>query len=521
MCDAPDSPSPDSPPSDPGHADAAEAARLAALQRYQVLDTPTEPAFDRLAALARDLLQAPIGLVSLIDGTRQWFKARIGLELRETQRDWAFCDHTIRGPAGAVMVVPDAAADPRFAASPLVTQPPHLRFYAGAPLVAPGGLKIGTISVASRGPRPAGLSKAQCRWLAALADLAMDELGLRAQSRLAREAAAQASLAWQAESRLRRAQEAAGVVAFELGAAGANEAGAALRALYGLPAEGRIDFTAMLAAVHPEDRAFLTAERARLATGGGGFRHEYRVIHPDGRTRWLQTRGEAEPGPAGGPPGRIAGIVMDVTDRKEAEQRQALLAREVDHRAKNMLAVVQAALRLTQAGDLPSFVAAVEGRIAALARAQTLLTESGWVGADLRAVAAGELAPYVTAAGEPRARLDGPPVALAPHAAQPLSMALHELATNAARHGALSAGGGRVSVTWGFDPAGTALWLRWAESGGPPLAGPPARRGFGTRMLERTVRNQLGGSLEIGWVRSGLVCDIRAPLARVLAGARA
>jgi PAS domain S-box-containing protein len=215
------------------------------------------------------------------------------------------------------------------------------------------------------------------------------------------------------------------------------------------------------------------------------------------------------------PDGRVRGFLkigQDVTGRKAAEERQALLAREVDHRAKNALAVVQTMLRLTRADDVPSFARAVEGRVAALARAQTLLAEERWNGAALHAMLRGELAPFL--AGQ-RAELDGPPTALPPGTAQPLAMAVHELATNAAKHGALSVPEGRVSVSWWLEGgAAGMLRLRWSEAGGPPVAGPPTRRGFGSRVLEGTVRRQLGGAVTLSWGTAGLVCELEVPFGR-------
>jgi GAF domain-containing protein len=129
----------------------SEADRLAALQRYQILDTPPEPAFDRIVRLAALLLDVPIALISLIDADRQWFKARYGLDAPETPRAIAFCDRAIRG--SSALVVPDAKMDPRFCENPLVTGEPHVRFYAGAPLVPRDGFAIGTICAIDRALR--------------------------------------------------------------------------------------------------------------------------------------------------------------------------------------------------------------------------------------------------------------------------------------------------------------------------------------------------------------------------------
>jgi len=212
-------------------------------------------------------------------------------------------------------------------------------------------------------------------------------------------------------------------------------------------------------------------------------------------------------------------MLEDVTDRRRAEARRDLLAREVDHRAKNALAVVQAAVRLTRAEHPADFARAVEGRIAAVARAQTLLAESHWKGADLCALLEGALSAFLgtaEGAGE-RVRLDGPAVTLAPAAAQPLSMAVHELATNATKYGALSAPGGQLSVTWRIDAEAGLLRLRWEEAGGPRIEAAPARRGFGSRVIDATIRDQLGGTVRRHWKRAGLVCDLALPLARSLA----
>ena len=212
------------------------------------------------------------------------------------------------------------------------------------------------------------------------------------------------------------------------------------------------------------------------------------------------------------------------------EARLRLLAREVDHRAKNALSVVQATLRLTPRTDAASFAASVEGRVLALARAQTLLAADQWRGASLGMLLRTELSPFVARDGEgPSAELEGPAVLLPPVATQPLAMVAHELATNAVKHGALAVPEGRVLVSWEVvvppaepGPAGPGagperLRLRWAESGGPPVAGPPARRGFGSRVLQSVVRGQLGGTIVMHWEAGGLVAEIEVPLS---AGAR-
>jgi PAS domain S-box-containing protein len=269
--------------------------------------------------------------------------------------------------------------------------------------------------------------------------------------------------------------------------------------------------------IHPDDRAVIEAAFRNMASGAQArFAGEFRVRRrpPAEGWAWVSSAGAVvDRDAATGAPQRIAGISRDVSERREAEARRLLLAREVDHRAKNLLAVVQSVLRLTPRDRPEEFAAAVERRVAALARAHNLLAERGWASADLGAVAARELGGLPPGA----VRLGGPPAALVACAVQPVAMAIHELATNASKHGALSRPEGRVSLRWRLDPGTAALRLTWTESGGPPVTAPPTRRGFGSRMIEATLEGQLRGGLDLHWQEDGLRAEIVLPAARVLA----
>ncbi len=285
-----------------------------------------------------------------------------------------------------------------------------------------------------------------------------------------------------------------------------------VRAAAGLPSR------AYAAAIHPEDRAPVHAllVGARRAESGGDFAAEHRVVDAAGRVCWVAARGRFYHDAAGRPM-RFSGVVMDITARKEGEQRQALLASEVDHRAKNALAVAQSVVALTRAEDPAAFRAAVTGRITALARAHTLLASESWAGAPLATIIANEMAPYQDLAAGPeggRIRIAGDPVDLAPGAVQPVAMTLHELATNAAKHGALSVPEGRLDVKWRRLPDG-GLRLDWHEQGGPPLSGPPSRRGFGATLIEATMRRQLGGDMRLDWRPDGLRIEMELPAAQL------
>jgi PAS domain S-box-containing protein len=258
--------------------------------------------------------------------------------------------------------------------------------------------------------------------------------------------------------------------------------------------------------IHADDWGRLLGEWKSMLREAQTFQTEFRVRRPDGELRWCVGSAAAQVG-AGGRIARVSGVIIDITDRKEAEERQALLAREVDHRARNALAVVQAIVRLTRAKTVDGYVAAVEGRIHALSRAHMLLSQSRWLGADLGKLVDEELGPYRT--GEPgRITVAGPDMLLHPATAQTLALALHELATNAAKHGALSSSAGRLRFDWELKSG--SLVLHWIETGGPPIEA-PASQGYGTRVISASIERQLGGRAVFDWRREGLHCTMSIP----------
>ena len=262
---------------------------------------------------------------------------------------------------------------------------------------------------------------------------------------------------------------------------------------------------------HPDDMEVMWSQVAKALKpdGDGRYEVEYRVKQADGSWRWLSAWGLVEfegEGPHRRPIA-IAGASRDLTERKGAQDLERLLVNELNHRVKNTLATVQSITSQTLRGatDLDAARRAIEGRIQSLARAHDLLTRQNWSGADLGEVAARATAPF--AGG--RFELSGPALQVSPRHALVLSMALHELATNAAKYGALSSPGGRVEVTWALD--GASLVLRWRERDGPPVA-PPKRRGFGTRLLEQGLARELGGGAALTYARDGVVCEITAEM---------
>lgn len=270
--------------------------------------------------------------------------------------------------------------------------------------------------------------------------------------------------------------------------------------LYGLePSDTPPDPEACQRHLHPEDRQRAACD-VRDAIGGitPEYRSEFRVIHPRRGERWLLSIGKVE-SDAAGKPVRMSGINLDITERKEVEARLRLLAAEVDHRSKNMLAIVQVMLRQTRADDIKDYVRLAQGRVAALARVHAVLAESRWNGAELSRLINDELAPF-RREGD-RIAIDGPPVSLGPTAAQSMAIALHELVTNAAKYGALSVPTGQVAVRWRVQADGS-LGVEWSESDGP-LVRPPTTRGFGSQVIARSIEQQLQGAVQFLWNPAG------------------
>lgn len=256
-----------------------------------------------------------------------------------------------------------------------------------------------------------------------------------------------------------------------------------------------------LASVHPADRPGVEAAVAEATARGGRYRHQYRVRQADGAYRWVEASGCVELDDSGAPI-RFPGVLLDIGAWKQAEEARNLLMREVDHRARNALAVVQSVVRLTDASDPARYRDEVIGRIDAMARAQGSLSRSNWRGGVLEDLIRQELSSY---ASPERFTLTGPKVTLPAEQVQPFSMIMHEMATNAVKHGALSAPHGRVEVCWTIRRGD--VEIAWKESGGPVLK-PPSRKGFGSRLIARLAA-QLGGSLVIDWRLTGLEARLK------------
>lgn len=252
---------------------------------------------------------------------------------------------------------------------------------------------------------------------------------------------------------------------------------------------------------HPADLdADLTHVQDLLSGASNSYAMEKRYIREDGSVVWIHLTGSLVRN-ARGEPDHFVAIIDDISGRRQAEDARDLLMREVDHRTRNALTVVQMVVRLTDAEDRASYKAAVVARVDALARAQASLAERNWTGASVCEVVRRELSSVAPATG---VELEGPDIPLRPEHVQPMGMLLHELATNAVKHGALSSAGGKVSVRWERQDA---CWrLFWTERGGPTVL-TPQRSGLGSRLIGRLAA-ELGGRLELAWRPDGLAVEL-------------
>ncbi|HEY8381118.1 MAG TPA: HWE histidine kinase domain-containing protein [Microvirga sp.] len=285
-------------------------------------------------------------------------------------------------------------------------------------------------------------------------------------------------------------------------------------ALLGLPVDASTTtLDAWTRLIHPDDVPWISEQLEAALRGEREYDVEYRLVREDGTETWLNSRGRVFFN-VEGKAVHMLGIVFDITARKKAEEQQRLLLDELNHRVKNTLATVQsiASQTLRTAADPAEFRTAFEGRLLALSKTHDLLTRNAWRDADLRAIADQELRPYGRD-GDDRVTVSGPQLRLPARMAINLGLVLHELATNAAKYGALSVPQGRLALTWRLEPGAcgkTDLHLSWREFDGPKVA-PPNRKGFGSRLIQRSLEGELNGRAALDFPPTGARCEIVIP----------
>jgi PAS domain S-box-containing protein len=283
-------------------------------------------------------------------------------------------------------------------------------------------------------------------------------------------------------------------------------------AIFGLPPSAtEITADNLRSRVHPDDVRRLDAERRRaFRERQAELSSEFSIVRPGGELRWIEARSMISY--AGERACRVIGVFIDVTERRQAEDHKSLLIAELDHRVKNILACVAAVAEQTRdtTNSMDEFVKVLEGRIQSLGKTHSILSRNRWQGVCITELVRGELAPCMK---DGNTQIDGPDVELAAKAAQSLSMVLHELATNAAKHGAWSNRHGRVSVCWQkhFDGEATSkLVLDWREEGGPPVI-VTNYVGYGTSVIREIIPYELGGTVDHEFLTGGVRCRVEVP----------
>jgi two-component sensor histidine kinase len=275
-----------------------------------------------------------------------------------------------------------------------------------------------------------------------------------------------------------------------------------------------------LAGIHPEDVRRIADAVNHTVLTQEKYVQEYRLVQKDGSIRWVEVRGECLYS-ENGKPDRFVGVVVDVTSQKNAQERQRLLAREADHRVKNIFASFHAMISLSarSAGSPKEMAQALRGRLDALLRAKDLVrpgimgTEHESEQTTMNALVRTVLQPYVDGSPD-RIVLSGPDVAVGAKAVTGLALILHETATNAVKYGALSRPDGSIRVTW--ETIGDDFCMDWDETGGPEINVKPQARGFGSTLTDRSVTGELGGRIEHDWRKHGLRLKLNIPLERLL-----
>ena len=470
------------------------AEHLQILASYAPDALEGDPDLAAIARFAARLCDAPVAAVTLAGEVRDRFLASHGTTRREIDRDAAFCPHAMEGTE--TLIVPDASADPRFADKPHVKGAPHIRFYAGQPLISPEGAAIGTLSVIDSAPRPEGLTDLQREGLAVLADAVM--LRLRAhRKRLEIEREAEAH-----EAQFRMLADSIPAIAWSADAQGNFEYfNKKMLEFTGDPddREGK--------SFHPDDWEKASKLWQRSLRTGEVYEVEHRLCRHDGEYRWMISRAV----PVRDENGNVVrwfGTAVDIHDLYAMSESRDLLSRELSHRIKNIFAVVSGLVQLL-ARKRPGnreFADELSATIQALGRAHDFVRPSGESGGgNLHGLLEQIFAAYGSGEGA-RVRIKGDDCAIGPRAATPLALVFHELATNAAKYGALATLEGRIELR--IADNGESLLLTWTERGGKKPRKKKIAPGFGSRLVEMSVAGQLGGSWERHFEPEGLVVEL-------------
>jgi PAS domain S-box-containing protein len=479
----------------------AELSRSCEMQSFDLDGLEGNSEFKAITDFAAALCETPIALVSFVEAQRQWFPARTGIDARETPRETSFCAYAMHG--SDIMVVPDATLDPRFHDNVLVTGEPHIRFYAGAPLVSDDGTELGALCVIDRKSR-ADLTEVQRQGLKVLAANIMTMLTHRRSTRrIDQELDEQ-------EAKFRILTDAMPQMVWSTLPDGFHDYYNARWYEYtGVPV-GSTDGEGWNGMFHPEDQDRAWAVWRNSLETGEPYEIEYRLRNAQGEYRW--TLGRAMPiHDQTGAITRWFGTCTDIHDQKMIQVQREMIAQELSHRIKNIFAVISGLITFSTRHhkQFKEIADDLRNRIMALGRAHDFVRPHSEASRPekFQNSLPGMLSELL-AAYEERVVLDCDEIIIDDRSATPLALMFHELATNAAKYGSLSAPDGRVSIESYTD--GDCVVLRWEERGGPPAVS-PVGEGFGSKLIELSAVNQMGGRVERKWGEEGLDVEFRIP----------
>ncbi|MBR0926626.1 PAS domain-containing protein [Bradyrhizobium diazoefficiens] len=480
-------------------------SRTEILDALELEGLSDEAGFGELTRFTAALCEAPICLVSVVGETMQRFVAKHGLDVSETPRESSFCAHAMLG--SDLMVVPDATRDPRFAGNPLVTGDPFIRFYAGAPLQTQDGFPLGSLCVIDRVPRP-GLTPLQEQGLRVMAAQVVGAMGYRKTTKRqqASEAIAKQALS-ETEQKFRILADTMPQMVWSTLPDGHHDYyNARWYEFTGVP-EGSTDGEGWNGMFHPDDQDKAWERWRHSLRTGEPYEIEYRLRNAEGNYRW--TLGRALPiRDADGNITRWFGTCTDIHEQKLLMEQREMISQELSHRIKNIFSVINGLIGLSTRThpELKGLADELRSRIMSLGKAHDFVRPHSACSqptsnqATLKGLLEQLLSAYQSEAK--RILITGDDFRIDDRSATPLALSFHELATNAAKYGALSMLDGRVAVD--VSEVGDDVVVAWTESGGPQIKSAPAVEGFGSRLITLSMSSQLGGKMSYDWNPEGL-----------------
>lgn len=464
------------------------------------------PQFDELASFAAELCDTPIAVVRLVEARGQRDVCGVGLELCGHAGESALSSVAVR--ERDLIVVPDASIDPRFVADPLVTGHPFVRFYASAPLSGSDGVPLGSLCVMDRQPRET-LSKLQMRGLRLLASQVTNALRSRAitRDRLRIDHETRQTLS-ETEQKFRVLADAMPQMVWSTLPDGHHDYyNARWYEFTGVPV-GSTDGEGWNGMFHPDDQERAWERWRYSLQTGDPYEIEYRLRNAEGEYRW--TLGRALPiRDADGQITRWFGTCTDIHEQKVLLEQREMVSQELSHRIKNIFAVIAGLIGLSARSrpEMKQLAADLRARVMALGQAHDFVRPHSARSKPARDQTSllGLLDVLLSAyQAQPKTRIliSGVDVEIDDRSATPLALIFHELATNAAKYGALASVDGHVEIEIGITDQD--VRILWKEIGGPEIVAPPNNEGFGSKLIGLSIANQLGGELTRGWNRTGL-----------------